>query len=92
MISIQNLSFAYKRKPVFNGLNLEFKPGHAELEKTTPHHCVMEEGILEEALRTLGVTAKIEQKACFRKGAEACRFVITSAITDIAWDRMTWKA
>ena len=28
MISIQNLSFAYKKKPVFNGLNLTFEPGH----------------------------------------------------------------
>jgi ABC-2 type transport system ATP-binding protein len=28
MISIQNLSFAYKKKPVFNGLNLQFKAGH----------------------------------------------------------------
>ncbi|MGZ5286998.1 MAG: ABC transporter ATP-binding protein [Flavisolibacter sp.] len=28
MISIQDLSFAYKKKPVFNGLSLEFKSGH----------------------------------------------------------------
>ncbi len=28
MIDIQNLSFAYKNKPVFNGMSLEFKPGH----------------------------------------------------------------
>lgn len=28
MISIQNLSFAYKKKPVFNGLNLQFEAGH----------------------------------------------------------------
>jgi len=28
MISIQNLSFAYKKKPVFNGLNLQLKAGH----------------------------------------------------------------
>ena len=28
MISIDNLSFAYKKKPVFDGLNLEFKAGH----------------------------------------------------------------
>jgi len=64
---------------------LEFKPGHAELEKTTPHHCVMEEGILEEALRTVGVTAKIQQPVCFRKGAPACRFLITSPMTDVRW-------
>src|SRR5215212_9887992 len=28
MISIQNLSFAYRKKPVFNGLNLKFEGGH----------------------------------------------------------------
>lgn len=28
MISIRNLSFAYKKKPVFNGLNLQFEAGH----------------------------------------------------------------
>lgn len=28
MIDIQNLSFAYKKKPVFNGLNLRFEAGH----------------------------------------------------------------
>jgi ABC-2 type transport system ATP-binding protein len=28
MISIQNLSFAYKKRPVFNGLNLQFEAGH----------------------------------------------------------------
>src|SRR5215207_7688067 len=28
MISIKNLSFAYKKKPVFDGLNLKFEAGH----------------------------------------------------------------
>ena len=28
MIRIQNLSFAYKKKPVFDGLNLQFEAGH----------------------------------------------------------------
>lgn len=28
MIRIQNLSFAYRKKPVFDGLNLQFKAGH----------------------------------------------------------------
>lgn len=28
MISIANLHFAYRRKPVFTGLNLELRPGH----------------------------------------------------------------
>src|SRR5688572_16311450 len=28
MVTIQEVSFAYKKKPVFDGLNLEFKAGH----------------------------------------------------------------
>jgi ABC-2 type transport system ATP-binding protein len=28
MVSIQNVSFAYRKKPVFNGLNLQFQAGH----------------------------------------------------------------
>lgn len=28
MIHIKDLTFSYKKKPVFDGLNLEFKPGH----------------------------------------------------------------
>ena len=28
MIQIQNVSFAYKKKPVFDGLNLQFEAGH----------------------------------------------------------------
>lgn len=62
-----------------------FTGTNAELEKTTPHHCVMEEGILQEALRTVGVTAKVEQSQCFRKGAESCVYVITPRIADERW-------
>lgn len=65
---------------------LSFTPGRAELEKTTPHHCVLEEGILEEALRAVGVSAKAEQSACFRKGAPCCIYVVTSRVTDERWN------
>lgn len=64
---------------------LSFGPGRAELEKTTPHHCVMEEGIMQEALRTLGVKSEVTQRQCFRKGADSCVFVITSPVTDDRW-------
>ncbi len=64
---------------------LTFEPGHAELEKTTPHHCRMEEGILHEALKLVGAPANIAQPKCFRRGDDACRFVITSPITDARW-------
>ena len=62
-----------------------FEPGVAELEKTTPHHCVVEEGILQEALRSVGVNARIEQPECFRLGAPLCRYLVTSEVKDSRW-------
>ena len=62
-----------------------FQPGHAELVKTTPHHCVMEEGILSEALRTLEIPATVEQSQCLREGADHCRYVLRSPVTDEKW-------
>jgi hypothetical protein len=64
---------------------LSFAPGAAELEKTTPHHCVMEEGILAQALQAVGAPGMVSQRACFRDGAEACQFVITSTVIDRRW-------
>lgn len=64
---------------------LSFVPGEAHLEKTTPHHCVVEEGILEAAFRAIEVPALIRQTACFRKGDDACRFVVTSHVTGPRW-------
>lgn len=65
---------------------VKFEPGYAQLEKTTPHHCVVEEGIVEEALRTVGVPAQVSQSQCFRKGAEACIYEIRSSVTDQRWN------
>ncbi|MBL8957264.1 MAG: hypothetical protein JNK82_41205 [Myxococcaceae bacterium] len=62
-----------------------FDPGLAELEKTTPHHCVVEEGILQEALRTIGVKAEIEQTQCLRRGDLVCHFRITSQVVGERW-------
>lgn len=64
---------------------LKFEPGEAVLEKTTPHHCIMEEGILEAACKQIGLTPTIFQSACFRKGAEACKIVIRSHVRDARW-------
>lgn len=64
----------------------KFEPGYAQMEKTTPHHCVVEEGILEEALRTIGVPAQVSQSQCFRKGAELCVYEIKSAVADQRWN------
>jgi hypothetical protein len=62
-----------------------FEPGHAELVKTTPHHCVMEEGILLQALFAVGAPSRIEQRECFRRGAQACVYDITSVVVDRRW-------
>lgn len=64
---------------------LSIEPGYALLEKTTPHHCKMEEGLIKEALRTLGVPVEVTQPQCFRKGADACHFVLRSSVTDARW-------
>jgi hypothetical protein len=64
---------------------LVLEPGHALLEKTTPHHCKMEEGLIEEAMRTLGIRVEVSQSRCFRKGADACHFVLRSPVTDERW-------
>jgi hypothetical protein len=50
----------------------------ARLEKTTPHHCALEEGILAQALSAVSCRAVVTQTACFREGANACLF-------DIVW-------
>jgi len=65
---------------------LTFEPGLAVMEKTTPHHCKVEEGIMEEAMRTLGIRVEVNQSQCLRKGAAACHFVLRSPVTDERWN------
>ncbi len=62
-----------------------FEPGLAHLEKTTPHHCAMEEGIVGAALQAAGTPCTIKQPSCMRTGADHCLFVISSVITDQRW-------
>lgn len=64
---------------------LTFEPGEARLEKTTPHHCALEEGIVGAAMMMVGVPVNIEQRHCLRKGHDHCEFVITSVVTDGRW-------
>jgi hypothetical protein len=64
---------------------VEFKPGLARMEKNTPHHCVMEEGILMEAMRMVGVPVMVAQTECFRQGAPLCIYKLTSVVTDDRW-------
>ena len=64
---------------------VRFDPGYAELEKTTPHHCVMEQGILSGALAAVKCPGIVSQKQCFRQGADSCLYVISSSFTDERW-------
>jgi hypothetical protein len=64
---------------------LKFERGHAEVEKTTPHHCTMEEGILLEALQCVGAPCLISQSQCFRQGAESCIYQINAMTLGKAW-------
>ncbi|HEX3772914.1 MAG TPA: hypothetical protein VHV51_00550 [Polyangiaceae bacterium] len=65
---------------------LTFEPGNAVLEKTTPHHCVMEQGILSAALSAVGCPGIISQTKCFREGADSCHYVVSSSFTDERWN------
>lgn len=62
-----------------------FEPGVAHLEKTTPHHCAMEEGIVGAALQLVGTPVTINQTRCMRRGSDHCMFVVTSVINDKRW-------
>jgi hypothetical protein len=63
----------------------KFEAGYVELEKTTPHHCVMEQGLVAAALAAVGCPVNVTQLACFRQGGDACLFAITSSVTDERW-------
>ncbi len=62
-----------------------FQPGRARVEKRTPHACVMEEGIVAEALKTIGVPALVSQSGCLRNGDPCCTYEISSTLTDARW-------
>jgi hypothetical protein len=64
---------------------LRFDPGFAQVENNTPHHCIVEHGMLTEALLAVGSACNVSQKRCFREGADTCIFEITSAFVDSRW-------
>ena len=64
---------------------LSFDDTSALMEKTTMHHCGMEEGILEELLRSVGVWVKISQPQCLRLGADCCHYLIEPRTSDVRW-------
>jgi hypothetical protein len=66
---------------------LRFDPGYAELENTTPHHCMMEQGILTAALSAVGCPSTVDQSQCIRTGShDCCIFRVTSMFTDARWN------
>lgn len=66
---------------------LKFEPGYAELENTTPHHCMMEQGIMTAALAAVGCPSTVSQSECIRKtGHDCCIFTVTSMFTDARWN------
>lgn len=68
---------------------VSFGPGKAVVEKTTPYHCILEQGILQEALLVIGVPIMIEQQKCFRRGDDCCEYVMTTYIRDHRWTGAT---
>lgn len=64
---------------------IKFEPGYAELEKTTPHHCLMEQGILSAGFAAIGTPVTIAQSQCFREGADSCLYTIHSPVTSEKW-------
>jgi hypothetical protein len=64
---------------------VSFQPGLALVEKTTPHRCELEEGLLMEATVALGLPVRISQTACVHEGGEICVFKAASVIKDARW-------
>jgi hypothetical protein len=66
---------------------LSFEPTEAVLENTTPHHCLMEEGIVVEACATFGCHVVVTQRKCVRNGDDSCVFVVTPTAPNPLWMR-----
>ncbi len=64
---------------------LRFGAGAAEIEKNTPHHCLVEQGVLTEALISVGAACNVSQQRCFLDGADTCIYEVTCAFADKRW-------
>jgi hypothetical protein len=49
----------------------------AMLEKTTPHHCALEEGIVIAAMAAVDCRVVVSQPTCTRRGDDLCRFEVS---------------
>ena len=63
----------------------KFAPGVGVLEKSTPHLCGLEEGILYEALHTVGAESLIVQNKCRARGDALCEVGLRSSVRDARW-------
>lgn len=66
---------------------LKFEGGVCEIEKNTAQHCVVDQGLLTEALLAVGCACNVEQIQCFLDGAPTCIYRVTSAFVDARWGR-----
>jgi hypothetical protein len=64
---------------------LRFEDGLAVMEKNTPHHCAMEEGIMVAAFGALNIPTSIKQERCLRRGDGVCQFKLDSTVRGERW-------
>ena len=64
---------------------LSLGAAHATLRKNTPHHCALEEGLLQEALASVGAVALIAQPSCVLMGGKVCELELKSQLKDERW-------
>jgi hypothetical protein len=64
---------------------ISFEADRALVEKTTPHHCAMEEGLILQALQSVHAPSVITQERCFREGADLCELLILPSVSGRAW-------
>lgn len=64
---------------------LSFESGECQLEKSTPHHCGLDEGLIRAVMAMIDIPVNIEQSRCLRAGDDHCRFVITSVVIGEPW-------
>ena len=62
-----------------------FEPGYTELEKTTPHHCVMEQGISGRAQQGGILLETSRRAAVFGRAPTLASIRISSAVVDERW-------
>jgi hypothetical protein len=64
---------------------IAFRPGYAEILKTTPQHCAMVEGLFSESLISLSIPTSVEQTRCILRGAPECLYVFRSLVEGELW-------